>query len=146
MFGISHEENAIGINSKLKDGKHILMWDFDTVALGDVTESLFFIQEEFFLPNIYVLSTGAAYHYHAYCMHRVSFLDAAHIISITEHVDENFFRIGCCRGYWTLRISDRKGRKIERVDTLKSRRKESVSKYDMVSFCMYSTKKKEGKK
>ena len=51
-FTFAQVTDVIGVNSKLKDGNHILMWDFDDYPLKDVEYILKIKQQDHCLPNI----------------------------------------------------------------------------------------------
>ena len=147
VFSFSHTRmvDVVGVNSKLKDGKHFLMWDFDNVALTDVLETLRIQQMEFCLPDIHVLETGTPAHFHAYCLARVEFMSAAEILCGTMWIDPTFFRMGCCRGFWTLRLSSKNGVVPTHVTTLSSNVQEEVDVHEIASLVAYRTKKDKTK-
>jgi len=139
MFSCSAIEDIVGVNSKIREDEHILMWDFDNNNLDFVRAELFGLQTIFEMPNIYILRTKVTGSYHAYCLHKTSFQDACMILSGTSGIDMTYFRLGVTRGYWTLRISPKSGRDIELVDVLKSDVPEDVSVKDLKSFVIYET-------
>jgi len=96
-----------GFNSKLQDGTHILMWDFDRATLDGVLDCLEQVQLEFQLPPITVMESKKERNYHAICFQRNNFAHAAYILASTEGVDQVFVGLGFWRGYWTLRYTSK---------------------------------------
>lgn len=133
---------VVGVNSNLPDGRHILMWDFDKVNLSDVKYALAEVQEQYGLPPIYVLNTGTPDHYIAYCFEPFTWIQSVSIIAATKFIDQNYFRLAVIRKHWTLRISDKDGRKIIRVCVLPSWVKEYVDYSYLKNFVEYDTMKK----
>lgn len=141
-IGWSRTVEVKGVNSELKDGYHFLMWDFDDLDEFWVYEDLWEIQEKHNLPTIYVLNTGLPNYWHAYCFHRCDWLEARAIIAGTRGVDRVFLTLGIMRGYFTLRISDKRGREFKRVFTIKSDLPETVQPEEVSSFVHYTTKRR----
>jgi len=129
-----------GVNSRLDDGNHFLMWDFDATPEGKVIESLAAVQERFQLSNIYLMGTGVTGYYHAYCFTRRSWADTLYILASTERLDEMYFRIGVIRGYFTLRISGKQGETMNGVCCLASGVPETVDPANIRDFCEYTAK------
>lgn len=143
FFEISIQRKVIGVNSQiLNSDKHILLWDFDNISLSKVKKSLKKVQDEFALSNIYILKTSES-SYHAYCFTAVSFPLAMYILASTPNIDQVFFKLGVMRGFWTLRISDRKGKKkeITQVAVLKSNIPEDVKPEQVATVSYYWTRK-----
>jgi len=82
---------VIGVNSKLPDGKHILMWDFDDTTLLNVVFALGLVQRRYKLPDIYIFESSPK-HYIAYCFKRMNWRKAVEIIAATPGVDWNFLK------------------------------------------------------
>ena len=92
--------------------KHALFWDFDDAGnLESVCNDLLYVQEKYQLPSIYIVESSEG-KYHAYCFTARPFKETIHIISDSKLVDEMFLRLGCARGYWTLRINKRTERDL----------------------------------
>jgi len=139
---LRREYRAEGINSRIKGSdSHILLFDFDGVPEERVICELSDIQAKFDLPDIYVLETGAPAHHHAYCFARLPWPLACTILANTPSVDRVFFALGVLRGYWTLRISKKKGRDFRLVKILFGYRPEEVSPEDLETVCAYYTTK-----
>lgn len=96
-----------GINSNLKDGSHIIMWEFDETDLGKVKAALFAVQVFHNLPKIHIAQSHPGGGYHAYCFKRMSFVESLHIVSGTELVDPNYITMCAMRRHWTLRLTDK---------------------------------------
>lgn len=131
--------DVVGVNSKLPDGNHILMWDFDNVPLDKVEKALYVQQLLHNLPNIYILETTAGKNYVAYCFVRVPFMKAASIIADTMFVCLNYYKWGIFRRRFTLRITPKCGRTPRLVSTLKSDVLEEVEIAELSSFVQYET-------
>lgn len=116
-----------GVNSTLPDGDHVHMWDFDDVDLELVVSALHYVQNLFKLPNIYILTTGSADHFIAYCFERASWIRSVQIVASTSLVDANFFKYGVYRGHWTLRVTPKEGRKPKCIKILSSPIPETAS-------------------
>jgi len=139
---LRREYRAEGINSRLiGSNEHILLFDFDSVPEEEVIRELQDVQAKFDLPDIYVLETGAPEHYHAYCFAKLSRALVCTILANTPSVDRVFFALGVLRGYWTLRISKKKGRDFKLVKVLFGYRPEEVSPEDLETVCEYFTTK-----
>lgn len=138
-FSISKIEDVVGMNSMLGDKTHILMWDFDYTERLNVLRALRFEQWKHALPVIYVLKTAEEKGFHAYCFRRTTFKRACTILSATEYIDMNYFRMGAFRGYWTLRVSKKSGRSFELCDVLDSKVKEDAKLKELKHFTMYDT-------
>jgi len=104
-FSIAKVERVEGVNSTLRDGNHILMWDFDDTTFEKVRDTLLAVQLKYELPRVYILETKEATNYIAYCFARVSFTKAISIVADTEGVDFQYFKFGVYREKFTLRVS-----------------------------------------
>ena len=138
-FSFAPVVDVIGVNSKLPDGKHILMWDFDDIGLNKVIDELRRIQYTFMLPNIYILNTGAPNHYIAYSFAACSWNIAVEIIATTVGVDKNFFKYGVYREHFTLRVTPKCGRKLTLVRLLESDTPENCTVAELKSWVQYET-------
>jgi len=138
-FTFAPVTNVTGVNSRLPNNKHILMWDFDDVPLIVVQTSLGIVQKQYRLPNIYIFNTGTPNHYIAYCFAKLDWRLSVEIVASTPMVDPNFFKYGVYRERWTLRVSKKEGRKPKRVLTLHSRFPEECTIADLNSWVQYET-------
>ena len=139
-IGLTRLGEVTGVNSKVEEDGHFLMWDFDDVNFEVVGEELREAQRAFDLSTIYVLNTGIVNYYHAYCFTKVNWITARTIIASTPHVDKVFLAMGLMRGYFTLRFSAKRGRKLLWAATLISQTPETVNPESVKSFVKYMTK------
>lgn len=140
---IARTTEVIGVNSEVKDGKHILLWDFDGVPLERVKSALRVLQDRTGLSDIYVFQTRKdAENYHSFCLQSHSWKEVVAIIAATPEVDFAFFKWGVVRGHFTLRISP-KGEEIPwQVATIPGKGEEDVTWKDLKSFTRYETRLK----
>jgi len=131
--------DVLGVNSLMKDGTHILMWDWDNTTLERVIAGLNITQLLYDLPNIYVLETLKNKNYMAYCFVKVTWAKAKEIIAATPNVCENFYKWGVFRRKFTLRISPKEGRWPRLVHILTSPRPEECTVKDLDDFVQYET-------
>lgn len=138
-FTIARVINVLGVNSKLQDGNHILMWDFDDVKLDLVISNLRAIQKSFDLPNIYILRTSEPHNYIAYCFKRFPWHKARAIVGMTNDIDENFYKWAVFRRRFTLRVGAKLGRKPQYIGHLGTDVKEDVQIEQLKSWVKYET-------
>lgn len=134
-----------GVCSRLEDGQHFLMWDFDSHDYHRVRLALVQIQELYQLPAIYVIKTSKAGKYHAYCFAHHSFEATIQILASTQCIDVQYLAIGILRGYWTLRISPKRWRngsptKFEHEGKLISKYPDTVNPQEACMFVSYWTR------
>lgn len=110
--GVRWMHKTLGVNSKLPDGRHILMWDFDGADEDAVRSVLTYVQDVYSLGDIVIASSGRDGHYHAVCLQPHHVASATLILMDTPYVDYKWVGIGLYRGYWTLRFSARKGEQM----------------------------------
>ncbi|MBA7570807.1 hypothetical protein ES708_12560 [subsurface metagenome] len=140
-IAITHSGQVKGVNSKLPDGRHFLMWDFDDKGEDDVKNALRDVQRRFRLARIHLLNTGLEGYYHAYCFHAHSWPDTLQILASTDGIDRVFFKIGVIREYFTLRFTPKKRRDFRPAVILPSKYLEDVNPYELSSFVTYWTKR-----
>lgn len=138
-FSMAPVTKLYGVHSLLKDGTHILMWDFDEHPLLDVMDALQYVQKLWNLPKITVFSTGKPNSYIAYCFKRHTFQQASAIIAMTPHIDWNFVKYGIYRNKFTLRVTPKNGRHIHHAVTMCSREPEDAGISDLVNWVKYET-------
>tara|TARA_Y100000310_G_scaffold320836_1_gene377687 strand:+ start:147 stop:617 length:471 start_codon:yes stop_codon:yes gene_type:complete len=130
-----------GVNSETRDGQHVLMWDFDNTDYFKVAAVLRLAQDFYDLPPIYILESSPG-GYHAYCFASQAFPQALAVVGLTPGIDKVFLAISTLRGYFTLRMSDKKGGILKLAGVLDSDIPEEVDPVrDMVSFTKYWTRK-----
>ena len=131
-----------GMNSILPSGKHIIMWDFDSITEEAVVDALIKVQDEFHLPRIWLLNTGLPNYWHAFCFKLTPWADLVHILAATEGLDRVYFAIGIVRGYFTLRYSRKKGRQFEPAIIIPGYGDEDIAPFDFKSFITYKSARK----
>ena len=140
-IALSHSVKVEGVNSKLPNGRHFLMWDFDNVGEDDVKSALLSVQKRFKLSKIYLVNTGLPNYWHSYCFKAVSYPKCLLILASTRYLDQVYFKIGCIRGYFTLRYSPKKSRDFTPAQILPSPVKEDVNPFELSNFVRYWTKR-----
>jgi len=138
-FTVAPVADVVGVNSLMRNGNHILMWDFDQSLLEDATRWLEYSQEKHHLPNIYLLRSSNPNNYIAYCLCACDWWDAKRIIADTYGVDEQFFKYGVYRDYFTLRVSAKEGQRPTLVAILPSKVPETANIHDLDSWVVYET-------
>lgn len=130
----------MGINSQLGDDDHILMWDFDHTSLFDVCYHLRYIQHRYMLSDIHILETNHQEgNYVAYCFTRTEWHDAVAIVASTHGVDWNFVRLSVFRGWFTLRVGEKKSGKPKLVKRLEGLQLADVKPEELKSWVEYET-------
>lgn len=140
-FTCARITKVIGVNSRLDDERHILMWDFDGIELDRVKEALRRVQARFFLSDILILRSSEPDNYIAYCFTAKDWRDVVMIIAQTELVDWSFFKYGVYRGRFTLRVSPKKVEKPKLVATLDGYELANCSVDELNSWVRYETLK-----
>lgn len=136
-FSFERVETVGGVNSKINEHTHFLMWDFDLIPLPIVIESLREVQAYFDLPTITILASGRKDCYHAYCFKACSFLETRIILASTPNLDLKHFAIGLMRGYFTLRYTDAGGYNFKSVGALVSDTPADLSYKEVKSWVQY---------
>lgn len=110
LFRLTWSAKRTGIISEVEGGEHILMWDFDDVPFENVWHALTLVKQKYDLSTIYLLrSSEKGDHFHALCFDEVPWPQAVIIVKDTMGVDDAFWKIGVLRGYFTLRITPKRG-------------------------------------
>jgi len=138
-FTFAQVTDVIGVNSKLPNGNHILMWDFDNMYLDEVKLSLRLTQMEYNLPKIYILRTSLPDNYIAYCFDSCTWSTARAIVGSTIGIDENFYKWGIFRRRFTLRVGKKAGVLPKLVKVLHSTVEETASVEELRSWVKYET-------
>jgi len=138
-FTIAKITDVVGVNSNTRDGKHILMWDFDDTRIEDVIMSLGKIQCKHKLPDIYIYETKHNSNYIAFCFKKMSWLKALSIVAETDYVDSNFVKFSAYREHFTLRITPKQGRRLKLHTILKGFTESDATVKDLTSFTKYET-------
>lgn len=143
-FSCAKITKVIGVNSELKDGNHILMWDFDDVPLLSVIHSLKMVQAQYQLSDITILRTKEPDNYNAWCFTKTPWAKAIEIAAATDYIDWGYFRYSVWRYHFTLRTSPKAGRESKPVAILEGYRKPTASVQDLKYWVEYETKQKHG--
>lgn len=138
-FTIAQVIDVLGVNSKLKDGNHILMWDFDKSTLEEVRKELRIVQRNWTLPDVYILQSSTPENYIAYCFKRCSWIEARTIVGSTLGIDENFFKWAIFRKRFTLRVGIKCGYIPLCVSILKGLVPAEVEIPELKSWVKYET-------
>lgn len=125
-------EKRDGVCSQVFNEKdnHMLIWDFDNAELEDILNGLNLVQFQYCLPTIYIIESSPQ-KYHAYCFAKRSLQQTINILSGTEKIDLNYLRMGTARGYFTLRISQRKNDKFRLAGMVKSYIPNEIEPFDI---------------
>lgn len=141
-LGVNLTSRVLGVNSTLADGRNMVLWDFDDVSLEKIVTELQHVQYYHALPDIHILATGVTGYYHAYCFASRQFTEVSQILLETPSVDKVFKAFGIMRGYYTLRISKKRGREFVKVMTLPSIHDVECKAEDVATFSKYTTKRR----
>jgi len=131
-----------GMCSDTRNGKHILMWDFDDIPFKAVKDVLWAAQKKYNLPDIIILETKENANYIAYCFAERDFKSALGIVLNTPLVCWNFWRLSVMRGFFTLRFSPKDGRIPTWRATLPGYKTADVKIDDLVHAVKYETGKR----
>lgn len=140
-FSCAHITRVVGVNSELKNGNHILMWDFDDVPLEDVKRALHIVQTRYFLSDIYILETKEKRNFCAYCFTAVDWQRAVEIMAATQFVDWGYFRYSVWRYHFTLRVSPKNGRDSKMVAFLEGYKLPTAKIEDLKYWVEYETRR-----
>lgn len=107
-FYVAKLQRRVGVCSQQykKQDKHMLLWDFDNVSLDEIINALKKVQQNYYLPSIFVIKSSLV-SYHAYCFTARTFQETINILSATPTIDMAYLKLGIVRGYFTLRITPR---------------------------------------
>lgn len=134
--------DVTGINSNLKNGGHIIMWEFDETDWASVLPALTAIQGIFELPNIHIARSHPNGGFHAYCFKRMPFIESLHIVSGTMHVDPSYITLCAMRQHWTLRLTDKGQGQPEYYHTINSGYPADCDFFDLVGIVEYRARRK----
>ena len=131
-----------GVNSNLKQGGHIIMWEFDETDKLAVLASLQAAQIFHSLPTIYVAESHPGGGFHAYCFVQMSFVHTLHVVSGTALVDPHYITMCAMRQHWTLRLTDKGQGQPEYTEALFSEVPELYGPNDLQSVVQYTARLK----
>ncbi|MBU0791799.1 MAG: hypothetical protein KKC55_15215 [Gammaproteobacteria bacterium] len=138
-FTVAPVTTIVGVNSRLPDGRHILMWDFDDTTLEEVIKQLGYVQRVYKLSSISILETKKGKNFIAYCFRAFPWQKVVEIIAFTKGVDKNFFKYGVYRERFTLRVTPKGSRKPHIVHRIQSNIMPDVNIKDLNSWVKYQT-------
>lgn len=141
VLSIGKVTSVQGINSELKSGWHIIMWEFDETSWEKVRSALLIAQTNFGLPGIYTVRSHPGGGFHAYCLLSVPWIRSVHIVSGTALVDPGYISMAARRGHWTLRLTDKGQGAPEHWTTLPSWVAETADMLDLKSYVHYEAYK-----
>ena len=128
-----------GLNSRLEDGQHCLMWDFDGFGFDIVRDGLNRVMKLYKLSSIYLFGSSPPDHYLALCLSRRPWIETVHIITSLPIIDKNWLRGGVARQYFTIRIGSKNGHYPEPLLVFKSDVPETVKIEDLKYYDRYET-------
>jgi len=96
-------KTCFGISSKCEDENHVIFIDSDNIKYSDFVKDLLYLQNQYYLSDIYVLKTENGYN--AFCLEKFKFNEVIKIINDISTSCKDHLRIGENRGYLTLRMS-----------------------------------------
>lgn len=134
-----------GINSNLKNGLHIVMWEFDETDKLAVLASLQATQIFHDLPNIYVAESHPGGGFHAYCFKALSFVETLHIVSGTALVDPHYITMCAMRQHWTLRLTNKGQGQPLYLETLVGPGQKTADQNDLIGIVEYHAYQKSRK-
>ena len=133
---------VLGVNSNLKNGRHIIMWEFDETNGPEVEKALWAAQVCYRLPDIHIARSHPEGGFHAYCFKALSFVETLHIVSGTALVDPGYITLCAMRQHWTLRLSDKGQGQPEFEKILPGYGKPTAEPGDLVGIVEYSARLK----
>jgi len=96
-----------GINSRCKDGSHIILFDCDSDLVYDlIVYYLQYYQDRYNLSEFHIIKSTNGYN--AFCLDKLPFSLVYAILKGIPPCDRAFTDIGCKRGSYTLRVSNDK--------------------------------------
>lgn len=139
VFYIRRVTTVNGVNSNLKDGNHIPMLDFDGATLKETRMEVYRLQKQYKLGKASICSTGRPKSYHVYFWNVCTWQQAVQIVASSRLGDLKHLQFSLRRGHFTLRISDKKSRKIECIEEINYNNYQTCSHEDLISFVTYET-------
>jgi len=137
-------EDQVGFNSRVSDGLHCLVWDFDDIDRNTLLSTLRFQQVTYSLPEIQIYkSRKDVDNYHAVCFKLLPWEKVVSIVAATPFVDWGFVKWGVMRGYFTLRMSPRNDSIPFLYAKLPSDTPSDCGWRDLTSFAFYETVEKK---
>lgn len=127
---------CIGLNSQTKDGKHILLMDFDIDKdkLPLLEDNLRYTINSFNLSDIYLINTPNGFN--AFCLDKFDFGELFDIMESLTYIDRKFFHIGIEKQYYTLTMNYEKTY-IGMISSRYKTRQKSNAHYNFFKYFMY---------
>ena len=135
---VGRQTKVTGINSALKGGLHIIMWEFDNPDPSNMLAQLTLCQQQFDLSPIHIARSSDGGGYHAYCFTAVPWIYSIHIVSGTGGVDPGYISMCAMRGHWTLRTTDKGQGTPKHWRTLPSEVEPDCDKHDLAGGTHYN--------
>ena len=92
-----------GLNSRIADGLHVVMWDLDGCSQAQAENALLTAMERWALPTVYLYESSPR-HYLAFCGQAETNTRFAEIGLSTPFIDRKWLAYGLLRGEWTIRM------------------------------------------
>ena len=128
-----------GLNSECKDGTHIGMVDIDNDDIQYLREELKRVMFTYGVPRADIMSTGKPGGYHVYLWKGFTFRESLRVMLEFPTCDLAHVRWTIKRGHATLRLTDKKGRRIKILETLHRGGNDERQLYDLKSWVKYQT-------
>lgn len=107
-----------GLNSECKDGTHIGMVDIDDDDIVYLREELKRVMFVYGIPRADIMSTGKPGGFHLYLWKGFTFRESLKVMMEFSTCDLAHIRWTIKRGHATLRLTDKGGRKIKKIETI----------------------------
>ena len=130
---------VLGVNSTLKTGLHIPMFEYDHINFRELLTEIRFLQELYRLGDCHILSTGRPDSYHVYYLSALSWRKALQVCATSQIIDLKHLGFSISRGHFTLRLSRKGNRKIDLTDIIKSSFGNTADIKDLQSYVIYET-------
>lgn len=132
-------ERVHGVNSTLKDGRHIIMVDIDRQSYDSIAEEMQGFMQLYDAARADLVSTGKPYGWHVYIWKAVPFKESVQCMLDFSHVDMQHVRWTIKRGHATLRTGPKRGRKVKHVLTLHNPGMKGPTHKDLKTWVEYET-------
>lgn len=131
-----------GINSNLKNGLHVPMFDFDYINIRELETEMMRLRDEFNLGQILIMNTGKYDSYHGIVLNAMSWRDAVALVASCKYTDLKHLQFSLRRGHFTLRVLPKAGRKLYLTSIIRSENPSDVRIKDIDSYVLYETANK----
>lgn len=132
-------ERVHGINSTLKDGRHIIMVDIDRQSYDSIAAEMEDWMIVYNARRADLVSTGKPYGWHVYIWKAVDFKESLKCMLDFSRVDMQHVRWTIKRGHATLRTGPKRGRKVTKVLTLRQSGIGGPTHKDLKTWVEYET-------